>query len=149
VLEALERNDISRLPGGIFGRAFVRSYALEVGLDPEVTIQNFIAQFPHDAVVVGHPTTQTEDREALESDRRTASTFLRLIAVSIPVAAAVLYLGSAGRFSPGEQPPDMAGTTSTSASPGQPAPAADRLTIALVATGPCWLSATVDGETRP
>ena len=31
VLEALERNDISKLPGGIFGRAFVRSYAIEVG----------------------------------------------------------------------------------------------------------------------
>jgi cytoskeletal protein RodZ len=30
-LEALERNDISRLPGGIFSRAFVRSYAVEVG----------------------------------------------------------------------------------------------------------------------
>jgi cytoskeletal protein RodZ len=29
-LEALERNDISRLPGGIFTRAFVRSYALVV-----------------------------------------------------------------------------------------------------------------------
>ena len=34
VLEALERNDISKLPGGIFCRAFVRSYASEVGLDP-------------------------------------------------------------------------------------------------------------------
>jgi len=38
-LEALERNDISRLPGGIFSRAFVRSYAVEVGLDPETTIE--------------------------------------------------------------------------------------------------------------
>src|SRR5205809_4834885 len=73
VLEALERNDISRLPGGIFGRAFVRSYAVEVGLDPEETIQEFIAQFPHDSVTVGHPTSaQVEDTEALESDRRTA-----------------------------------------------------------------------------
>ena len=35
VLEALERNDESRLPGGIFTRAFVRSYASEVGLDPD------------------------------------------------------------------------------------------------------------------
>src|SRR5216684_5716735 len=62
VLEALERNDISRLPGGIFGRAFVRSYAVEVGLDPEATIQDFIAQFPHDSVTVGHPTSaQIED----------------------------------------------------------------------------------------
>src|SRR5437870_12283763 len=73
VLEALERNDISRLPGGIFGRAFVRSYAVEVGLDPEQTIQDFIAQFPHDSVTVGHPTSaQVEDTEAPESDRRTA-----------------------------------------------------------------------------
>src|SRR5881396_4345341 len=61
-LEALERNDISRLPGGIFSRAFVRSYAIEVGLDPEATIQEFIAQFPHDSVTAGHPTSaQRED----------------------------------------------------------------------------------------
>src|SRR6188474_410194 len=50
VLDALERNDISRLPGGIFGRAFVRSYAVEVGLDPEATIQDFMAAFPNDSV---------------------------------------------------------------------------------------------------
>ena len=33
-LEALERNDPSRLPGGIFMRSIVRAYASEVGLDP-------------------------------------------------------------------------------------------------------------------
>jgi len=38
-LEALERNDIARLPGGIFTRAFVRSYALEVGLDGAVNVE--------------------------------------------------------------------------------------------------------------
>src|ERR1700674_1723406 len=54
VLEALERNDISRLPGGIFGRAFVRSYAIEVGIDPDDIIQEFIAQFPHDSATAGH-----------------------------------------------------------------------------------------------
>src|SRR5213592_328855 len=54
-LEALERNDISRLPGGIFSRAFVRSYAVEVGLEPEATIHDFIAAFPHDSVTAGHP----------------------------------------------------------------------------------------------
>src|SRR5438876_10117432 len=89
-LEALERNDISRLPGGIFSRAFVRSYAVEVGLDPETTIQDFIAQFPHDSVTQGHPKSEhIEDHELLESDRRTATTFIRLIAFSIPVAAVV------------------------------------------------------------
>src|SRR5262249_35926279 len=98
VLESLERNDISRLPGGIFGRAFVRSYAIEVGLDPEETIQDFITQFPADSVTVGHPaSSQVEDHEAHESDRRMATTFVRLIAISVPVAAAVVHFRPAGR----------------------------------------------------
>src|SRR5213078_1926097 len=83
VLEALERNDIAKLPGGIFGRAFVRSYAIEVGLDPEATIQDFIAHFPNDSVIAGHPTSdQVEDHEAVESERRTAGTFLWLLVIS-------------------------------------------------------------------
>src|SRR3989440_12743584 len=87
VLEALERNDISRLPGGIFSRAFVRSYAIEGGLDPEATIQEFIAQFPHDAVTAGHPTSdRVEDRDAVESERRTAGTFIWLAVISVPAA---------------------------------------------------------------
>src|SRR5580765_1048914 len=74
VLEGLERNDISRLPGGIFGRAFVRSFASEIGLDPEAIIQEFIAQFPQDSVTVGHPRSKPfVDNEALESDRRMVS----------------------------------------------------------------------------
>ena len=44
-LEAIERSDASRLPGGIFARAFVRSYAAEVGLDPEATVQEFVQRF--------------------------------------------------------------------------------------------------------
>ena len=55
VLEALERNDISRLPGGIFSRAFVRSYAIEVGLDPEQTVRDFLSQFPHETLIAGSP----------------------------------------------------------------------------------------------
>src|SRR5213080_2122012 len=67
VLEALERNDIARLPGGIFGRAFVRSYAVEVGLDPEATIQDFVAKFPNESVTVGHPVSgRTDDYARLE-----------------------------------------------------------------------------------
>lgn len=45
-LEALEHDDPSRLPGGIFSRAFVRSYAYEVGLDPEAAVREFADTFP-------------------------------------------------------------------------------------------------------
>jgi len=96
-LEALERNDISRLPGGIFSRAFVRSYAAEVGLDPDATIQEFIAQFPNDSITAGHAKDHVVDHVAAESERRTAGTFLWLVGLSLPIAAALVYFATAGR----------------------------------------------------
>src|SRR5438034_2201293 len=70
-LEALERNDFSRLPGGIFSRAFVRSYASEVGLDPDEAIEEFLAQFPHDVAAAQHAQPEAvDDHDSIESDRQ-------------------------------------------------------------------------------
>ena len=44
LLEGLESDDISRWPGGIFRRAFVRSYAESVGLDPDDVFRRFEVQ---------------------------------------------------------------------------------------------------------
>ena len=90
-LEALERNDISRLPGGIFSRAFVRSYAVEVGLDPEQTVRDFIAQFPHDSVTAGSPHVPYEDHEAVESSRQVASMAVQLVVIAAALAGVILY----------------------------------------------------------
>ena len=90
-LEALERNDITSLPGGIFSRAFVRSYATEVGLDPEQTVQAFIAQFPHDSVTAGSPHVPYEDHEAVESSRQVASIAVQLVAIAAGLAGVILY----------------------------------------------------------
>jgi cytoskeleton protein RodZ len=121
-LEALERDDITRLPGGIFSRAFVRSYAVEVGLDPDATIQEFIAQFPNDSVIAGHPTDRVEDHEAVESERRTAGTFLWLAVVSVPLAGAVVYFATAGRPLIRDA---TAPAADASARPSEPPPRAD------------------------
>ncbi len=45
LLEGLESDDISRWPGGIFRRAFVRSYAEAVGLDPDDVFRRFEQQY--------------------------------------------------------------------------------------------------------
>ena len=55
VLKALERDDISHLPGGVVGRGFVRSFAAAVKLDPEVMVAEFVAQFPRHSVIDGYP----------------------------------------------------------------------------------------------
>ena len=172
-LEALERNDIARLPGGIFSRAFVRSYALEVGLDAEETIQEFMDQFPQDSVTAGHPaTSQVEDHDAVESDRRMASTFVRLVFLSIPVAVVVLYFATAGRRANAPRPaavqvaepaaPSKPAVTEPSAAAPAPEPtgappavastavapdaASDRLVVQLKAVQRSWVSAIVDGQ---
>jgi transcriptional regulator with XRE-family HTH domain len=46
LLEGLEADDISRWPGGIFRRAFVRAYAQCVGLDADEVFRRFERQFP-------------------------------------------------------------------------------------------------------
>ena len=90
VLEALERNDPSKLPGGIFSRAFVRSYAREVGLDPEATVANFVAAFPDDAGAGDVPVaTSAEEAESYESHRRVATTVVKLLGAS----ALIVILG--------------------------------------------------------
>jgi transcriptional regulator with XRE-family HTH domain len=43
----LERSDLSRWPTGIYARAYVRAYAVEVGADPDVTVDTFCRLFPH------------------------------------------------------------------------------------------------------
>jgi transcriptional regulator with XRE-family HTH domain len=46
LLASLERGDVSRWPGGIYRRAFVRAYASAVGLPPEPTLCEFVSLFP-------------------------------------------------------------------------------------------------------
>ncbi len=57
LLEGLEADDISRWPGGIFRRAFVRSYAECVGLDADDVVRRFEHQHrPPEPVEPGsHP----------------------------------------------------------------------------------------------
>lgn len=44
--EALERNDLSRWPTGIFRRAYIRAYAAGIGLDPDTIAREFFERFP-------------------------------------------------------------------------------------------------------
>ena len=89
-LEALERNDISRLPGGIFSRAFVRSYAIEIGLDPEQTVREFLVQFPHDSVTAGSPQFVQNDYESDARPRRSPATVITVVAISVLIGVILL-----------------------------------------------------------
>lgn len=124
VLGALEHNDASKLPGGIFARAFVRAYAREVGLDPEATVTRFVAEFPDTAAGEERPAvTSGEDPEAFESGRRAVLTVLQLAGISVLIIIAILIYVStqpadvqSASPPPSEQRP--ASSPDSSAAPG-------------------------------
>lgn len=99
-LEAIERNDVSKLPHGIFGRAFVRSYATEVGLDPDQIVHEFVEAFEATSAGAERAAPVPEAETNFESQQRMAGVVLKLIVVSLPIAATILYFGTRQR------PPD-------------------------------------------
>ena len=85
-LEALERNEIGRLPGGIFSRSFVRSYAVEIGVDPEQAVRDFIVQFPDDSVTAGSPHVAQRDYDAeTTTSGRSPATIIAVVAISLAI----------------------------------------------------------------
>src|SRR6266498_4547646 len=52
LLEALERDDVSHWPSGIFRRAFIRAYAHAIGLNPDVVVREFLEIYPDPVEVV-------------------------------------------------------------------------------------------------
>src|SRR6266513_3295186 len=77
----LERNDFSRWPAGIYARAYVRAYAVEVGVDPDATVDEFSRLFPNgdrrvvrvvrqQAALVGHDLRWKDDLVGSVTDER-------------------------------------------------------------------------------
>ena len=47
LLEAFENNDLTEWPRGLYARAWVRAYAVAVGLDPADTVDEFCRLYLH------------------------------------------------------------------------------------------------------
>ncbi len=82
-LEALEENDFTFWPHGIYARAWIRAYAEAVGLDPESTVDEFCRWFPNGdrrservlrqaSDLLGHEFEAREDLAGTAHDRRGA-----------------------------------------------------------------------------
>jgi|HigsolmetaAR202D_1030399.scaffolds.fasta_scaffold00956_5 cytoskeleton protein RodZ len=161
-LEALERNDLERLPGGIFGRSFVRAYALEVGLDPDATVADFQEQLEEAerekaARVAARTHVVThDDRRFLERQRR-ALMALRIVAVLLVIAVAAVVTWRVGlwletRDTPPvvEEAPVPAPVAIVPPTPADPLPASSptagtEMVLEFDIIDDTWLEVTVDG----
>jgi transcriptional regulator with XRE-family HTH domain len=134
-LEALERNDASRLPGGIFSRSYVRAYALEVGLDTDRTVREFVETFPEYAAPADIEPAVAVTFDDRRSSRGLVAVALLAVAVlgGIPgwrwwqshrseaLSVRAASLPAPVRAVPGP-PPAAAPALVTDAGPGKPVP---------------------------
>jgi len=159
VLQAIERNQFARLPGGMFRKAYVRMIAAELGLDPEAMAAEYGAQFepcpPPQPVPGADATVQAKLIEQLTpSPKRSIAT---LLALAAPAAAWFMFQREP---IPPAMPPADAGDASVAA------PAAITflhtnganqdvaslvdvthmpLRVEIAAIGRCWIAADTDG----
>jgi cytoskeletal protein RodZ len=166
-LEAIERNDVGKLPGGIFARAFVRAYADALGLDVESTVREYFAQFPH---MADAPPVAVFVEPDVAAPNPVLAAALKAAAFGIPVVALVAWVAygwitgpsrrpatlSAERVPAAELPmaparplPDVVPAVGTAPAAGSlddvpAAPAA--LTLHITARRECWISVAADGR---
>ena len=167
-LDALERYDASTLPGGIFTRSFVRSYAVEVGLDPETSLQEFLARCPEaDPVEIVGP-GEGGSSGLFEVRGRSSPVGLRLALLAVPLVALGVFVGVRAcdeRVSAGPSgrpldavPPALAAEPRPLSSPVPQTPPEEvrqvarppveraPLTMEIHPSRDCWVVATVDGQ---
>jgi cytoskeleton protein RodZ len=147
-LQALEEDRLDVLPGGIYPRAFVRQYALHIGLDPERTVADFLLR-------QGRP--EPERRPARPARRVRVTPGAVFFAVVVLVAAFVTLRRPATEDEgqpvaaaptptvPAVLPSDRLYPPPASRSAAEPAP--DSLLLTMTAQQDCWVEARADGET--
>jgi cytoskeletal protein RodZ len=163
ILRALEADDHTKLPGWVFTRGFLNSYAREVGLDPQETVATFLEQnapVTAQAVEESHKAPDISLIPEPDPIELEPSTDIgQMIAVAVIVIAAVAYLGLHNRSRPVVTPVATTAAapahqettavpvaTSGAAAPQPIASESSELKIDLVATGECWISAAVDEQ---
>jgi cytoskeleton protein RodZ len=150
-LQALESDRIDVLPGGIFPRAFVRQYAIYLGLDPDRTVAEFVYAYGEQA-----------GSAAAAAPRRAAPRSRRLPLLAAAIVLALLGIAAWAAFRHEAQgaaatpPPTAAAPVSTFApDPVYPPPTtpaalvpagADQgLVLTLTSRQSCWVAVLADG----
>jgi cytoskeletal protein RodZ len=154
LLRALEQNQFEALPGGLFTRGYLRAYARQVGLDPEQIVERYRHEFetPPVSLEPEAPQAKADDRFLNAAEESRSSGTAQAIALVVIGVAALIYFGSMREpvaQSSKLNPPttdaiDAAVPVPTTGSAA--APPADPLHVEILASGPCWVVATADGE---
>jgi cytoskeletal protein RodZ len=152
LLEAMERGDFQRVPGGLFVRGFLRAYAREVGLDPEVVVADYLDQYEPRIVLAEateRPTDEVRNDVILAQADPEAFSMRKLwpaAAIAAMVIGIFMTAGSGSRNAPAAEAQAI-GTSGQTAAIPEPAPRpAEALTLDMRAKRDVWVAATADSQ---
>ena len=147
-LQALEEDRVDVLPGGLFPRAFVKQYALFLGLDADKVVAEFVA---------AHGEAPVERRSQAGPARRPTVTLGRVFLAVVAILAVALTLRRGGEkpAAPEATPEPVAAAPAVlptdrvypSPSVAPASVAGDSLVLTLTAQQDCWVEVRADGET--
>jgi cytoskeletal protein RodZ len=115
-LQAIENEELSKLPGGIFTRSFVRTYARYLGLDEERVLA--------DCQLAGKQKPEVDIRRITTSQTRPNGAAARTRIIGLVVAIALLAGGYA-LFRHSRRVREQRNSTPVAISPSTPAPVAN------------------------
>ena len=152
IISAIEQNDLASIPPKPYGRGFIRSYAREVGLDPDLTVRDYFAQFGPAVIAPAQTHNQPpEPWPARQTWLAPAAAMIAVILVSAAVfrgnatdatdssVAAPVGTSGASAF----QTPRPDGAIGTTPEPENPEAG---IGLVIVADRECWVTVTADGE---
>jgi cytoskeleton protein RodZ len=167
-LVAIENEEFNLLPGGIFNRGFVRSYAEKIGLDPDQAVAEYerLAQVREPAAeTTVAPAAQERKSERnlypvaigglllvilifYVVTRETSNTAQTASTPPTPPPVASVSAPAATQPAQPAQPPSTPPETSAAAPepPPAPAPVAEPLRIDMDVKEPTWIKVEVDGN---
>lgn len=153
VLRALERNDFDKVPGGIFARGFIRSYAREVGLDPEEMVAGFLEATGEAPIV--EPSVPAHFDEDIRIDPDPSPGHATWGYALIVAALLVAFVSSTRSDEDGNLTPVAAAESLDTAADapdgiGEPGAVAttgnEVLHVDIAPRAPCWVEVVVDGK---
>jgi cytoskeleton protein RodZ len=155
-LEAIEADDLKALPGGIFNKSFVKSYARAVGF-PEARALELYEQTSRERGLHAEEvaTSPTRSRIYMGESARSPLMTYGLSVLIVGLLALVVYAGlhyyrrteDQQAAAPAQTPTPAAGQQQAAATPAPP-PAADGFKVQLKAARAFWLTSWQDDDKK-
>ncbi|MBI4486168.1 MAG: helix-turn-helix domain-containing protein [Acidobacteria bacterium] len=150
-LQHIERNELDRLPGGIYTKGCLRAYAAEVGVNPEEVVNEYLAQFPAARAAEEQPIVRAPAIENQLDGRRllpaAAAIVLALVIYGSLQDSAESPVTSSRELVQASAPIESLVTESVASGA---LPATERqewgLHLEIQPAGECWVSAEADGR---